>query len=205
MAFNAYLVFHPEKDDFKGESSSELFKGKGAIEIADYGFAAAMPVTASRSDGGGATVGRAVRCAHWRRGERRARARAVPAAERPAAQRDARSADPRQPVGRRDVECWQPVGWRRNPAGRDERAARHRHASRNQRAARRQRPKLQQPEQPGHPEHLYAAERQPAAGNPLSPYLAEGWTSNPLPRGRERVFLRYAVALPDRRCSGSPV
>jgi type VI secretion system secreted protein Hcp len=59
MAFNAYLVFHPEKDDIKGESSSQLFKGKGAIEIADYGFAAAMPVTASRSDGGGATVGRA--------------------------------------------------------------------------------------------------------------------------------------------------
>ncbi len=59
MAFNAYLVFSPEKDDIKGESSSQLFKGKGAIEIADYGFAAAMPVTASRSDGGGATVGRA--------------------------------------------------------------------------------------------------------------------------------------------------
>jgi len=60
MAFNAYLVFYPDKNDIKGESSSELFKPEvGAIEIADYGFAAAMPVTASRSDGGGATVGRA--------------------------------------------------------------------------------------------------------------------------------------------------
>lgn len=59
MAFNAYLVFTPDKDDIKGESTSELFKEKGAIEIADYAFAAAMPVTSSRSDGGGATVGRA--------------------------------------------------------------------------------------------------------------------------------------------------
>jgi type VI secretion system secreted protein Hcp len=59
MAFNAYLVFTPDKNDIKGESTSELFKDKGAIEISDYGFAAAMPVTASRSDGGGATVGRA--------------------------------------------------------------------------------------------------------------------------------------------------
>src|SRR6185295_18643943 len=32
---------------------------KGAIEITDYGFGVSMPVTASRSDGGGATVGRA--------------------------------------------------------------------------------------------------------------------------------------------------
>ncbi len=59
MAFNAYLVFSPDKDDIKGESTSELFKEKGAIEVADYNFAAAMPVTSSRSDGGGATVGRA--------------------------------------------------------------------------------------------------------------------------------------------------
>jgi type VI secretion system Hcp family effector len=59
MAFNAYLLFHPKNDDIKGESTSHLFEGKGAIEVADYNFAAAMPVTASRSDGGGATVGRA--------------------------------------------------------------------------------------------------------------------------------------------------
>lgn len=59
MAFNAYLVFAPKAKDIQGESTSHLFEGKGAIEISDYGFAAAMPVTASRSDGGGATVGRA--------------------------------------------------------------------------------------------------------------------------------------------------
>ena len=59
MAFNAYLVFAPKAKDIQGESTSHLFEGKGAIEISDYGFAAAMPVTSSRSDGGGATVGRA--------------------------------------------------------------------------------------------------------------------------------------------------
>jgi type VI protein secretion system component Hcp len=32
---------------------------KGAIEISTYGFGVSMPVTTSRSDGGGATVGRA--------------------------------------------------------------------------------------------------------------------------------------------------
>src|SRR5215469_14941333 len=61
MAFNAYLVFI-EKAGIKGESTSEpeaAAKGKGAIEISDYGFGVSMPVTASRSDGGGATVGRA--------------------------------------------------------------------------------------------------------------------------------------------------
>jgi type VI secretion system secreted protein Hcp len=61
MAFNAYLVFH-DKAKIKGESTSEpeaAAKGKGAIEISDYGFGVSMPVTASRSDGGGATVGRA--------------------------------------------------------------------------------------------------------------------------------------------------
>jgi len=62
MAFNAYLLFDPKgdgKSDIMGESTSQLFKDKGAIEIADYGFNVAMPVTTSRSDGGGATVGRA--------------------------------------------------------------------------------------------------------------------------------------------------
>src|SRR5437764_1037196 len=61
MAFNAYLVFQ-EATKIAGESSSEPEKGmdkKGAIEISDYGFGVSMPVTASRSDGGGATVGRA--------------------------------------------------------------------------------------------------------------------------------------------------
>ena len=72
MAFNAYLVFHkdvrgdeekPGKGIF-GESTSdpgdkEEKWGKGAIEITDYSFGVTMPVTTSRSDGGGATVGRA--------------------------------------------------------------------------------------------------------------------------------------------------
>ena len=58
MAFNAYLVFS-EETGIKGESTSLIAKGKGAIEISDYGFGVSMPVTASRSDGGGATVGRA--------------------------------------------------------------------------------------------------------------------------------------------------
>src|SRR5437773_7503842 len=61
MAFNAYLVFH-EKSAIKGESTSEPEKGalgNGPIEISDYGFGVSMPVTSSRSDGGGATVGRA--------------------------------------------------------------------------------------------------------------------------------------------------
>src|SRR6266566_1084285 len=58
MAFNAYLVFD-EASKIKGESTSEVAKDKGAIEVTDYGFGVSMPVTASRSDGGGATVGRA--------------------------------------------------------------------------------------------------------------------------------------------------
>src|SRR5438128_10182985 len=58
MAFNAYLVFHSDTG-IKGESTSVIAKGKGAIEITDYGFGVSMPVTTSRSDGGGATVGRA--------------------------------------------------------------------------------------------------------------------------------------------------
>jgi type VI protein secretion system component Hcp len=67
MAFNAYLVFHSKVrgDDFNqgifGESTSkpEPGWGRGAIEITEYGFGVSMPVTSSRSDGGGATVGRA--------------------------------------------------------------------------------------------------------------------------------------------------
>jgi type VI secretion system Hcp family effector len=67
MAFNAYLVFTVDGDlKIGGESTSEVVSslgkpqdGKGAIEITDYGFGVSMPVTTSRSDGGGATVGRA--------------------------------------------------------------------------------------------------------------------------------------------------
>jgi type VI secretion system Hcp family effector len=63
MAFNAYLLFKTNGDPkILGESTSEPeagTAGKGAIEVADYGFGVSMPVTASRSDGGGATVGRA--------------------------------------------------------------------------------------------------------------------------------------------------
>lgn len=58
MAFNAYLVFDT-KSGIDGESTSEIAVGSGAIEIADYSFGVTMPVTTSRSDGGGATVGRA--------------------------------------------------------------------------------------------------------------------------------------------------
>jgi len=69
MAFNAYLVFHKSvrgggkgKGIF-GESTSLPDKNAkadhGALEIADYAFGVSMPVTTSRSDGGGATVGRA--------------------------------------------------------------------------------------------------------------------------------------------------
>lgn len=60
MAYNGYLVFHKETG-IEGESTSEV-PDKGAakpIEISDYGFGVSMPVTTSRSDGGGATVGRA--------------------------------------------------------------------------------------------------------------------------------------------------
>ena|SRR5436190_680661 len=66
MAFNAYLIFHKGVRGGKGsgicgESTSEPEKGipKGALEISDYAFGVSMPVTTSRSDGGGATVGRA--------------------------------------------------------------------------------------------------------------------------------------------------
>src|SRR5262245_21123425 len=60
MAFNAYLVFKTSGDPkILGESTSAIADGKGAIEVTDYGFGVSMPVTASRSDGGGATVGRA--------------------------------------------------------------------------------------------------------------------------------------------------
>jgi type VI secretion system secreted protein Hcp len=65
MAFNAYLTFGV-KGSLKigGESTSDvvkhLQKGKtGAIELTDFGFGVSMPVTTTRSDGGGATVGRA--------------------------------------------------------------------------------------------------------------------------------------------------
>src|SRR5258706_15896261 len=58
MAFNAYLVFDTPSG-IKGESTSEIAKTVGAIEVTDYGFGVSMPVTTSRSDGGGATVGRA--------------------------------------------------------------------------------------------------------------------------------------------------
>jgi len=61
MAFNAYLVF-PDATKIFGESTSEV-PDKGPadkpLEVTDYGFGVSMPVTTSRSDGGGATVGRA--------------------------------------------------------------------------------------------------------------------------------------------------
>jgi len=60
MAFNAYLLFKTSGDPkILGESTSDIANGKGAIEVSDYGFGVSMPVTSSRSDGGGATVGRA--------------------------------------------------------------------------------------------------------------------------------------------------
>jgi type VI secretion system secreted protein Hcp len=64
MAFNAYLVFSDSlSPKIKGESTSVPEKGvttaNGAIEVTDYGFGVSMPVSTSRSDGGGATVGRA--------------------------------------------------------------------------------------------------------------------------------------------------
>jgi len=58
MAFNAYLCFDPATS-IKGESTSDIAKGSNAIEVTDFGFGVSMPVTTSRSDGGGATVGRA--------------------------------------------------------------------------------------------------------------------------------------------------
>jgi type VI secretion system Hcp family effector len=64
MAFNAYLLFKPGKgnDEINGESTSlpeSSAVAKKAIEVTDFGFGVSMPVTTSRSDGGGATVGRA--------------------------------------------------------------------------------------------------------------------------------------------------
>src|SRR5215472_17289807 len=66
MAFNAYLLFSTAaKGDIVGESTSNPDKAEmkdgtnQAIEVQDYGFGTSMPVTTSRSDGGGATVGRA--------------------------------------------------------------------------------------------------------------------------------------------------
>jgi hypothetical protein len=41
------------------EKADQVRGGQGSIEIQDYGFGVSMPVTTSRSDGGGATVGRA--------------------------------------------------------------------------------------------------------------------------------------------------
>jgi type VI secretion system Hcp family effector len=63
MAFNAYLIFHKDAK-IVGESTSNPAPNAGwkknrAIEISDYGFGVNMPTTTSRSDGGGATVGRA--------------------------------------------------------------------------------------------------------------------------------------------------
>jgi len=78
MAFNAYLVFGTPSGsrNIGGESTSEVATGlsgpdpatgdlsslegcKGAIEVTDYSFGVNMAVTTGRSDGGGATVGRA--------------------------------------------------------------------------------------------------------------------------------------------------
>jgi type VI secretion system Hcp family effector len=63
MAFNAYLIFSNDSN-IVGESTSNPdpqngWKKNRAIEVTDYGFGVNMPVTTSRSDGGGATVGRA--------------------------------------------------------------------------------------------------------------------------------------------------
>jgi len=58
MAFNAYLCFDPGTD-IAGESTAKTAQGTNAIEVTDFGFGVSMPVTTSRSDGGGATVGRA--------------------------------------------------------------------------------------------------------------------------------------------------
>lgn len=63
MAFNAYLMFLTgNSDKIVGESTSIPVpdaENAGAMEISDFGFGVSMPVTTSRSDGGGATVGRA--------------------------------------------------------------------------------------------------------------------------------------------------
>jgi len=63
MAFNAFLVFKTAGDPKIDGESTSVVPGKTdkdpAIEISDYGFGVSMPVTTSRSDGGGATVGRA--------------------------------------------------------------------------------------------------------------------------------------------------
>jgi type VI secretion system Hcp family effector len=63
MAFNAYLMFLTgNSDKIVGESTSVPVpeaENAGAMEITDFGFGVSMPVTTSRSDGGGATVGRA--------------------------------------------------------------------------------------------------------------------------------------------------
>jgi len=61
MAFNAYLIFHSDTG-VKGESTSlpeDDAKDAGAIEVSSYGFGVNMVATQSRSDGGGATTGRA--------------------------------------------------------------------------------------------------------------------------------------------------
>src|ERR1051325_1085585 len=58
MAFNAYLIFDTDSK-IEGESTSQIVGTNKAIELTDYGFGVSMPVTTSRSDGGGATVGRA--------------------------------------------------------------------------------------------------------------------------------------------------
>src|SRR5437868_15250725 len=68
MAFNAYLLFHKDVRKNPGEGicgestskpQSECPTPNGAIEIQDYAFGVSMPVSASRSDGGGPTTGRA--------------------------------------------------------------------------------------------------------------------------------------------------
>src|SRR5215472_1113139 len=63
MAFNAYLLFSTASDKLiVGESTSTPDGAptpNNAIEVQDHGFGVSMPVTTSRSDGGGATVGRA--------------------------------------------------------------------------------------------------------------------------------------------------
>jgi hypothetical protein len=54
---NASEITISYEEELTGAQLDKVQGGSGRIEVSDYGFGVSMPVTTSRSDGGGATVG----------------------------------------------------------------------------------------------------------------------------------------------------
>ena len=57
LEWNASEMTISFEDELNDAQLDKVQGGSGRIEVSDYGFGVSMPVTTSRSDGGGATVG----------------------------------------------------------------------------------------------------------------------------------------------------